>query len=748
MVKKIIILLLFVNVAFGQTNQHFIPSSPNCDTSHRIANYTALRNYDGCADVLYVTDQRTQGWFIKTDSAITENGGTRIVGFYKWKRDFDQVHYKPEWWEIGGFDWLGYPYTYPELAREGIHNERDAVESCMHAGGPGSVIEFLPNKIYDNWDMTVNSTYQNQTLNGNGALLKFCDNPQIILTSNISIGQTTCTVNSVLGLRVGQNIFFANTNYFGDNNIGPLTAATYPITSILGTTITVGIPFEKAASIGDSLVINRSFFRNGYLNPPKNLDQNLEQFSIKNFIFDGNRNNNTKSYDWRVSTILDLTNHPSRIHIQECRFINTPNECITIGSGIVENCHAETLGGSFVHISAALFSETSYNVFKTSLIIQNNKTYNTNINTNAVMNHSEGVITHSANNENVTIRNNVFVKTNESIFSPFTAQNSFLFENNYCENSKSIFNSSGDGSYNAAKMFCKIINNKFINCGDSYMSSGLLQRNSANRLITIIGNEFLNCRFAIGGIGQGIVSNNKFVYTKFRNFANYSNDIPAIQCEIFDQLKFDNNLIVKDDSIRLSDAFYVPLLPWNVRKDAACADTWTMYAGNSTINGNTIMNFKNSIYFDKDNKTYQQGVGNIEISHNNITMSDSTIGFGIQLITGMVAKSNSVFAQNSGSEYYPMFIRGTAEFPSVNLNLGSICTDNFVYGLPTDAHSIYVAGFNNIIAKNIICRPITGNASADNLITANIEYNTSTFTYYDTPIRRVIQNYLENINCY
>lgn len=109
--------------------------------------------------------------------------------------------------------------------------------------------------------------------------------------------------------------------------------------------------------------------------------------------------------DWRynsVGAVKGAVVRGSYIH-------DTPAEALTICGSQVLSAYAERLGCSFVHKSCAPEYITRVD------LLEANEVHDSNLNTNALCGHSEGVVTLSANAGRIVLWNNYFTDGAEGV---------------------------------------------------------------------------------------------------------------------------------------------------------------------------------------------------------------------------------------------------------------------------------------------------------------------------------------------
>lgn len=127
---------------------------------------------------------------------------------------------------------------------------------------------------------------------------------------------------------------------------------------------------------------------------------------VDQMLFDGNNTHNSWTHDWTKNNTGFLRGANT---IRNSVFYDTPSENLTICGATVTGNIAFNLSGSFLHISCSvdhLMQEWIYN----------NYVEHSNLVGNAVMGHTEGTITYSANSKDIHSSGNVFRYGNEGVF--------------------------------------------------------------------------------------------------------------------------------------------------------------------------------------------------------------------------------------------------------------------------------------------------------------------------------------------
>lgn len=344
--------------------------------------------------------------------------------------------------------------------------------------GNGDIMEFLnPQDTFNMLGGIYIDSLQDITINGNNAVLKLAPSSQTATTLSANYtGGTSISVSSVpVSWQVGDFLRLAKGN--DNDNISNASV----ITNISGTTITVSIAFAIqtggtfTANSGHNVVedIKMIYGR------PSETENGLTRGSnkrvkIKNIRFDGNRANNTINYSWVIHGAILL--HGQGTEITGCDFREFPAEVITGGGWNVNFNTFENNGGSAIHVS--VHDVTYYH--SSGQHFTNNLVKNCNQISHTISEHNEGNITFSWNGGDLTVSNNTFIDTintiENSILGVITGargaannREKLNFSNNICTGYEKIFFAL-DGTICAVN----VNNNTFDDCGSLVTNVGNL----------------------------------------------------------------------------------------------------------------------------------------------------------------------------------------------------------------------------------------------------------------------------------
>lgn len=709
-----------------------------------VANYTALRSLDDTYlhDIVNVQDftyegpdgeeYTTLGGVFKRVTTGTENGGTLLVATNgdKWERDWDKIHVQSEWWEVGGRDYKGEVFTNKNTQSalfsgfpKGIYNETDRINSALEVGGNGAVVEFYKDKIY-----TTDARLEvkvGQTINGNNCTLKRISTPTSLVTANALAGATTVTVADASNFRVGQVIMFTipsapNAGVAFSENVGIIDL--HRISNITGNVITFTNGLAANVNIGYRAIITFSIIQASH-------GDNEELFTVQGVNFDGNKVGNPYCFDWRYGFSLYLSSYSYQSRVVNCSFKNTPAENITGSACQIINCTYSELNGSFLHISANVNREAI-----TSVSYCSGK--GSNRATNAIMNHSEALITSSANSTNVRVDNCNFEDGDEMVLAS-DANDDFdwIVSNNQFKNFKYVIVASSGGGTPSIKKI-RINNNTIDNCGVIVIqanSPSSLYKGTGISEVHINNNTITNCRLQFNHVGKTDILNNKFYWdnaatTKYDYSTNVLNGQNGFNQFIhFDRLHIIGNVFEYPNTYNAATQYGLLLQHNNVvRKTSAGVDTEYLYSQDVKVNNNTFAGFKYAITTIGSTvpqflNLAKQAVG-WEYKNNVIYMPRSTganNGTGIVVDPGVVCEGNTIYTNSTIPCYSGIIACGVSSTGNAhNRLLGAICINNKVMGCSGATGADIIAN-GDAVRYNVTC---LNNMTRDDIFNATNGY--------------------------
>jgi hypothetical protein len=341
----------------------------------------------------------------------------------------------------------------------GIIDESLQIQNAIDAAGIGGIIDFNKGNYLIKNQLNLKD---NQTIYGNSATLKRGNESKSTLLNDANSFSTSLSINAIPNdWKLGDEVHLYNGN-------GRLNTTTKrKITAINGNLIT--LDFRIGSFIeGPERDYNAGFnIRKVY-----NLIETRQYptpgvAKILELNIDGNKANNTANYFWYFNTSINIFGFGSII--ENCTFINIPNENI-VGQGVkIVNNYARALNGSFFHLSspAAVLGET----FMGSSVIGNHA-FETNILDPTLTGHSLAVIEQSWNAGKLIVSGNYFEGSGLAYCYDFTAQASepygdnerVIVTGNYFKNYSKISNDIGiNQTWQMNKQ--SITSNVFDDCG-------------------------------------------------------------------------------------------------------------------------------------------------------------------------------------------------------------------------------------------------------------------------------------------
>lgn len=732
-----------------------------------VEDYTALRAYAGTADIIIVIDPRTQGVFYK-DSTGTENGGTIIVGTYIWKRVIqDTSVFRPEWWEIGGYDINGLPYD--RLTGEGIGAESDAIINCVLFAGENSTILYQNREyLLDRYVPIIN----NQKHLGPCTIKR--DAPYVTtLTSNVAQFAVSIPVADASGFRVGQKIAIkGTTGYFGNNSVGASGDDGNVISSISGNTLTLATGIQQAMTSGQTVTtVNELFYRENsiYGVNPDNIF-----ITFENITFDGNRDDNDYYNDYQLNA--NIAHFSGYITAINCDFNNSAQENIYIAGGNFQNCRYDNLFGSFIHFSDNQQSMPSH---LRRVTVKDCIGKTSNVGGSLHSGHSEALFTSSTKSSLCIIDNCSFEDGSEFIFATYVLDDDMVKVRN------SVFrNFLGIGTFRgmnyetpdtrASFLKVEFDNNEFYNCGILEIFGQDIRSKEGIFRVDITNNYFENSRLLFASIAHLNFSGNKVVmnpdtFVSFYEYIPYSRGNNSVWggngagtvlniSALMDRVRITNNYFsgFPTSVAETVNGINVGFDNTYVRKDGA-SDTQYTYCQDMIISGNTIENFRYALIpTSYTSQVYFQTVGwrfennTVYMTRDTAFASDYSLGIGVP--PGCVAENNTIWTHFTNNYAAPIAAIGIKNNGSGNETklLGAIVLNNRVWGKSN--YPIWVAPFDtspyNCIVKgnlfNYGAINIGVTATANCYLTDNTLIDNTKLASYTAPETSVYRNVSEN----
>lgn len=249
---------------------------------------------------------------------------------------------------------------------------------------------------YSSTIQVINATAGGIMITGGG--LRRAQSPTQALTADVLATDTCVSVADSTGYS-GIVYIFTGASWNaqrGAFTIASTTATTVCASGQLGFTASIG---QTLAMVNDLLSITPA---------------STSGVIVDSVAFDGNSDVNTYTHDWRYNSSLVIRGANT---VRNSYFYDTPAENITICGGTFTNNTAWNLGGSFVHKSCS--------VDGTIDTITSNRVNVANVFTDAVMDHSEGLYTLSANAGYSVFRGNKFLYGSEAVLGNWAGENGF-----------------------------------------------------------------------------------------------------------------------------------------------------------------------------------------------------------------------------------------------------------------------------------------------------------------------------------
>ncbi|MBK6846070.1 MAG: hypothetical protein IPG96_00490 [Proteobacteria bacterium] len=335
-----------------------------------VPSYAALRAYSGDATALCVAQPRLCGRFERVDACVVDNG-VCLEGLAgrRWQRA------------------LGSPLVL-RLSYWETSDATIAVRAASMAARDltGAVVEF--DRIYEVYrSMPV---YSGVTYRG-GGLRRRCT-PHAKVTAPAAASDTCLQVDQTSG-------FVPNTQLLVLRGSGyqMIAGEIWPDRNIAADRLCAyeAAPLGYVAAVGQDVVEVFDLLQG--INPSGSAGH-VNNVTIRGMLFDGNRACNGYTADWRYNTVGAVKGDVTFV---DNTIIDTPSEALTICGGTWLNNHLRNLGGSFVHKSCGMSPPPTDR-------LEGNVIEGVNRLGDALMGHSEGAITLSANAGELVVRDNVF----------------------------------------------------------------------------------------------------------------------------------------------------------------------------------------------------------------------------------------------------------------------------------------------------------------------------------------------------
>ena len=348
---------------------------PNAECA-KVATIAAFRAYSGGAPCIVLTHSVSGGRF-NSGGCSADDGGVCV------RASTGTYYLRP----------LGTPHVWHTdyyIAASATDQSALAAVTYYSRLDAGAIVIF--DRIYDQTD-TLN-IYDNITYRG-GGLRRSCQ-VSTVLTADLSPVGTTLEVESTSGFSNGRMVFIAPSNGYEPS----IWASSIVGTPVDATHMTINAPLGYTASAGwrVSTVWQQIRQLDGTGTPG-----HTPGMVIEDMEFDGNASCNTHVHDWRyqdVGAIKSATVTGVYVH-------DTPAEAFTICGTTLRNSRFVGLAGSAVHKSCGSGYDDTIDAITT---LRSNQLGD------ALLGHSEGTITLSANAGRITLTGSAFVDGAEGVF--------------------------------------------------------------------------------------------------------------------------------------------------------------------------------------------------------------------------------------------------------------------------------------------------------------------------------------------
>lgn len=349
--------------------------NPDADCA-RVATITEFRAYAGGAPCVVLTHAASRGRF-NAGGCSADDGGVCV------RASTGTYYLRP----------LGTPHVWHTdyyIAASATDQSALAAVTYYSRLDTGAIVIF--DRVYDQTD-TLN-LYDNITYRG-GGLRRSCQ-VSTVLTADLSPVGTTLEVESTSGFSNGRMVFIAPSNGYEPS----IWASSIVGTPADATHMTINAPLGYTASAGwrVSTVWQQIRQLDGTGTPG-----HTPGLAIDEMEFDGNAACNTYVHDWRyqdVGAIKSATVTGVYVH-------DTPAEAFTICGTTLRNSRFVDLAGSAVHKSCGSGYDDTIDAITTT---------RTNKLGDALLGHSEGTITLSANAGRITLTGSAFTDGAEGVF--------------------------------------------------------------------------------------------------------------------------------------------------------------------------------------------------------------------------------------------------------------------------------------------------------------------------------------------
>ena len=291
--------------------------------------YTVPSDSTVIADVRGLTRHWVGGVFVK-DNTATVDGGCVIANTAgdKYVRQWDKTNAVPEFYRLGV---------------DSIASDTDAISRALSQLNNGGTVHLQREKTYIGETVAIG---KGCTITG--GTIKRAQLVRTTLAANASVSNTSITVTSATGFRIGMSIQIANGTTYAD--LATNDSTNFSITNIVGNVITLNQAIQVGKSSGASVFqIADQLNYSGAINA--NIDCNVY---LDNVTFDGNESQNAISRAWTVNNLGVFSSRLQNFRVNGCLIINQPSECFTVATRAwFTDCYFNNVWGSCIHGSAA-----------------------------------------------------------------------------------------------------------------------------------------------------------------------------------------------------------------------------------------------------------------------------------------------------------------------------------------------------------------------------------------------------------
>lgn len=267
--------------------------------------------------------------------------------------------------------------------------DHDAIQAAMDAAGVGGEVEFTAGKVYVQCKHLLPA--RGQTIRGNGATLRRCDAPVARLLADAPAGAEAIAVDNPGIFQLGQSL----TPVMGEGAFddGESVVAHY-LGAVIGDTLEFSLPLKQSYPAGSLVTVK---FDQVYI------QNSSTGVTIENLVFDGNRDRNQIYLAWTDNKAI---RGYSGLTVKGSTFRYIPGNAITVfGTDVlIDGNIFHDLDGPIAHLSG------NEPVGGSVVLISRNDIRRTNAQAER-MQHSEGVITISAENNSILVIDNTVINS-------------------------------------------------------------------------------------------------------------------------------------------------------------------------------------------------------------------------------------------------------------------------------------------------------------------------------------------------